>query len=391
MRKRDPKIIRVIAALLAVVMFIAQIGESVPAFYVHAEGEAEYSIEHKVNSSWDGGCNAEFILKNLSNTGTKDWSISFSTTDVITDIWGGTITECREVSDENTTTGLEHYYRYTVKAESYTASIPSGAQVNIGYSAVGDTHDIWDAEAELVFDDTEAGSGSNEEGDTTPIGGTYIGEGYTIDVIVADTWEGAYNVKLQIRNTSGEKIHNWGLMMKTSDKISGLYNAVEVSEKDGLRLIKNAGYDQDIPAGGSVEIGYTAFYDGKADVPKEFALSQVKKEADMSECVVSLFVTDEWEDGGMAQIIIENTSDSPIEDWSLEFDSTMDIANLWGGVIEKHEAGHYCIGNADYAQNIAAGEAWAITIVFSGKAADIKNIKVSQIVVGDGMFFASPF
>lgn len=51
MRKRDPKIIRVIAALLAVVMFIAQIGESVPAFYVHAEGEAEYSIEHKVNSS----------------------------------------------------------------------------------------------------------------------------------------------------------------------------------------------------------------------------------------------------------------------------------------------------------------------------------------------------
>ena len=31
-RKRDPKIIRVIAALLAVVMFIAQIGESVPAF-----------------------------------------------------------------------------------------------------------------------------------------------------------------------------------------------------------------------------------------------------------------------------------------------------------------------------------------------------------------------
>ena len=75
--------------------------------------------------------------------------------------------------------------------------------MNIGYTALGDIHDIWDAEAELVSDDTEAGSGSNGEGDTTPIGGTYIGEGYTIDVIVADTWEGAYNVKLQIRNTSG--------------------------------------------------------------------------------------------------------------------------------------------------------------------------------------------
>ncbi len=384
--KKDLIITRVVAAVLAFAMFATQLSETMPVFYVCAEGEAEteYSIEHKVNSSWDGGCNAEFILKNLSNTGTKDWSISFSTTDVITDIWGGTITECREVSDENTTTGLEHYYRYTVKAESYTASIPSGAQVNIGYTALGDIHDIWDTEAELVSDDTEAGSGSNGEGDTTPIGGTYIGEGYTIDVIVADTWEGAYNVKLQIRNTSGEKIHNWGLIMKTTDRISGLYNAVELSDNDGLRLIKNAGYDQDIPAGGSVEIGYTAFYNGKADVPKEFALSQVKKEADMAECAVSLFITDEWEEGGMAQIIIENTSDSPIEDWSLEFDSTMDIANLWGGVIEKHEAGHYCIGNVDYAQNIAVGESWAITIVFNGKAADIQNIKVSQIVVVDG-------
>lgn len=96
-----------------------------------------------------------------------------------------------------------------------------------------------------------------------------------MEVIVSDSWEGAYNVKLQISNTSEETIHNRGMIMKTSDMISGLYNTVELSEKDGTYLLKNAGYNQDIPAGGSVEVGYTAFYEGDFDVPKEFALSHI--------------------------------------------------------------------------------------------------------------------
>lgn len=373
----------IIAALLAVVILIEQIVAISPMHYVNAQGdtEVEYSIDHKVNSSWNGGCNAEIIMKNISNAGTKDWSISFSTYDDITDIWGGKITECMEISDENDTTRFQSYYRYTVKAENYTASIASGAQVNIGYNAIGDIHDIWDTEAELVFDDTEAGPGLNGGNDAAPVGGTYIGEGYTVDVVVADAWEGAYNVKLKINNTSEEKIHNWGFVMKTSDKISGLYNAVELSDNDGVRLIKNAGYNQDIAVGGCVEVGYTAFYETGADVPQEFALSHIKKEVDSAECEVSLFVTDEWEEGGMAQIIIENTSDQVIEDWILEFDSDMDMAGIWGGVIESHNDEHYFIRNADYAQNIPAEETQVVGILFNGIATDIHNVKVSQIVV----------
>ena len=240
------------------------------------------------------------------------------------------------------------------------------------------------AEGELgyMIDDLETGS-ENKSGSSAPEGGIYFGEGYSVEVIISDSWEGAYNVKLQISNTSEETIHNWGIIMKTSDMISGLYNAVELSEKDGMHLLKNAGYNQDIPAGGSVEAGYTAFYEGSFDVPQEFALSNIVKEVEMTECEVSLFITDEWEDGGMAQIIIRNISDQCIEDWMMEFDSTMDIADLWGGVIEGHDDEHYFIRNADHAQNIPAGETLAVEMVFKGNAADIRNVKLSQIVVED--------
>ena len=98
---------------------------------------------------------------------------------------------------------------------------------------------------------------------------------------------------------------------------------------------------------------------------------------------MSLFVTDEWEDGGMAQIILGNISDQPIEDWMLEFDSTLEITDLWGGVIESHEGEHYFIRNAEYAQNIPVGETWTVGMLFRGDAAEIRNVEARQIVVED--------
>lgn len=380
MKKSNSRLIQVITPLLSIAMLTEQIGTTLPLAYVYAEGKIEekYSIEHNVNATWEGGCNAEIKLQNFADKEVKDWSLVFCAADEITYIWGGRITECKEIADDSNKEEYDHYYVYTVEAEDYTRCIPAGNQVTVGYNAKGYVHDIWDAEAELVFDDTDLGAGADEN--PVPVGGSYAGEGYAVDVDVTDIWEGAYNVKLQIRNTSVETIHNWGFVMKTSDKISGLYNAVELSDKDGVRLIKNAVYNQDIAAGGCVEVGYTAFYENSADVPKEFALSQLEKEVDMTECEVSLFVTDEWEEGGMAQIIIENTSGQVIEDWMLEFDSTMNIAGIWGGVVESHNDEHYFIRNEDYAQNIPAGEAQTVEILFNGKVSDIRNVRVSQIV-----------
>ena len=266
--------------------------------------------------------------------------------------------------------GAEVYYQYTVDALDYNAVIAAGESVTIGYSAVGSNHDIWDEKAEITY---------NESAEL--VGGTYVYDGYTVEVVIPSNWSNTYNVKLLITNTSEKTIHNWAFVMETKDTISGLYNATELSNDDGVRLIKNTGYNQDIAVGGSLEVGYTATYEGKFDVPNSFALSQIEKEVAAAECEVSLLLTDEWEDGGLAQILIENKSDMPIEDWSLEFDSALEIVDIWGAVIANHDGEHYSIQNVDYTQNIPAGETCIVGILFSGEFAEIRNIEAKKIMI----------
>ena len=86
------------------------------------------------------------------------------------------------------------------------------------------------------------------------------------------------------------------------------YTQVIISNHDGTRLFKNAGYNQDIPTGGTVEVGYTAYYGDSFDVPSEFALASFERSVEMPEYRIETFVTDEWDDGAVAEIVIENIS-----------------------------------------------------------------------------------
>ncbi|MBR3307141.1 MAG: S8 family serine peptidase, partial [Lachnospiraceae bacterium] len=106
---------------------------------------------------------------------------------------------------------------------------------------------------------------------------------------------------------------------------------------------------------------------------------------DISECEVSLFSSDEWENGGIAQIIITNTSESAIEDWMIEFDSELDIVELWGGAIESHEGNHYFIRNPEYAQNIDIGGSWTIGFLCDTGAPYIQNVTVTQVLASDNV------
>ena len=153
MKKRDLKSTHLITGLLAVIMMTEQVGGVLPMSSVYAEGKAEDKcvIEYNVNSTWEGGCNAEINIQNLADTDTKDWSATFCSSDDITDIWGGKITECLEITDDNNEYDYGHYYKYTIEAVDYTRCIPAGSQVIVGYNAKGNTHIIWDAEAELIF------------------------------------------------------------------------------------------------------------------------------------------------------------------------------------------------------------------------------------------------
>ena len=229
---------------------------------------------------------------------------------------------------------------------------------------------------------------SEEEQVSVPGDRSYTGEGYTVDASVTTSWEGGYNLYVTIYNTSEETIHNWGVVFETQDSIRDLYNAEIMSGRDGLYLLRNKVYNQDIPAGGSVSFGYTAYYTGMADVPGEYVVSSIEKTVESGGFTVSCLVSDAWESGAVVQLMIKNTSDAAIEDWILEFDSNMQMEELWNADLVFYEAGHYVLRNVSYAQNIPVGETALVGMRLSALPGTegelLENVTVRQIVPSGG-------
>lgn len=211
----------------------------------------------------------------------------------------------------------------------------------------------------------------------------YEGEGFRVDFVVQSSWENHYNAVITVTNTSDETLHNWGLSFESTDSVSGLYNVVEPDGESEIRLFKNAGWNQDIPAGGTVFFGYTASYEGNPDVPQEFAIASVEKVVNSDRYEISCVLYEEWESGGLVQLIIENISDTTIEDWRIEFDFAMNISEIWDGVIISHEGQHYQLQNADYAQNIAPGESHIVSMIIEGELGEepLTNLTAGEVVV----------
>jgi len=388
---------RLLAGLITVALSITEVLGYLP---VYAADPEEYSLENTVVSSWEGGYQGELLLRNLSDREMTEWSINFASANRISDYWGASFCLMDSVDNE-TPEDYNQEYHYTVEAIDYTGTIAPGEAITIGYIADGTVGESAELSVSYVLADTNTtedatanteNNGNNVENDdgqqspeqtSEPAGGIYFGDGYKVEVQIPQTWDHAYNVKLLITNTKEETLHNWGFLMNTADVISGLYNAVEISEHNGTRLLKNAGYNQDIPAGTTVELGYTAFYEESSDVPEGFALASFEKSVEQTDYGVELFVTDVWDDGVVAEIVIENKRDRDIEDWLLEFDCEEYILELWGGVVDEQDNGHYVIRNAVYDHNIPAGKSVAIGIRSGGGTFSVKNPKLREYTVGN--------
>lgn len=68
---------------------------------------------------------------------------------------------------------------------------------------------------------------------------TYTYEDYTIDYSVSNEWTDNQSVEVKITNTGEESILNWALKYDAKGEISGLWNAVSVSDEEPVYLIKN--------------------------------------------------------------------------------------------------------------------------------------------------------
>lgn len=178
----------------------------------------------------------------------------------------------------------------------------------------------------------------------------YSGEGYTVDFCINSKWSSGYNATITITNNGTDKIENWKMLLPMKNKISNIWNASKIDNNEGY-IIKNTGWNQDIPVGGSVSFGFTSC-EGFAGFPDYYSIIDEKVNTRKEDYDVEYSTESLWKGGLVGKIKISNNRDDSIEDWRLSFTYDGDITEIWNAKILSHIGNVYVISGKDYNQNI---------------------------------------
>ncbi len=91
-------------------------------------------------------------------------------------------------------------------------------------------------------------------------------------------------------------------------------------------------------------------------------------------------ITNDWGSGFTAQIVLTNTSSTPINGWTLAFDFTSPITAIWNAAILSQASNHYVLGNVSYDATIAPGQ--AITIGFNANRVGTTTAPTNYVLNG---------
>lgn len=317
------------------------------------------TIEYEISSQWGTGYNMNIIITNIGDAPISDWAFEIQTSDSINNLWNAS---------------YEKYENgYKICAFDWNKNIAQDSNIIIGYTASNGENEISVPYVDAVTIKTDSLS-SDDIGDTE---NNFIGDCFAVDYQVVDSWHNASNVKVTIKNLTNTTIHNWGLRFISSDVYENIYNGVELGEGD-VHLIKNLGWNQDIPANGEVQFGFTQTYSGEIEIPKDFELVSTKEVLENTNYKIDIVEGTKGSEGRNIQLVIENLSSETIEDWCLEFDANFTVAEIWNGELISQEANGITLGNASYAQNILPNGSCFVGMIVNCQE---ENVSVSNCVL----------
>lgn len=125
-------------------------------------------------------------------------------------------------------------------------------------------------------------------------GNVYYGNGYNVEFKITSAWEDAFNVEVTIRNTSETEIENWAISFAMPYEIINIWNGEVTYSEEEIYIIKNATYNQDIQAKGSVSFGFTAEYEEEIMPPNSYMLVMKEQEVEADSYEIAMNITSDW-------------------------------------------------------------------------------------------------
>ena len=207
------------------------------------------------------------------------------------------------------------------------------------------------------------------------------------------TWGKHLIGEVTVENVSEETLKSWSIQYNYDGKIESLWGAKLESQKDDVVVVAAPKWHKNLNPGEKVSFYFMAKLADKitdkdaVPVPENVTLiSDEVADAEGIQYEVTITRNSEWPKGYVGTILIKNTGNKLIDEWTLEFDYEDEITSVWGGKIVKHEGNHYVIANAGYNSEIEPGN--STTLGFMGKPAnnaqeseaEISNVLLKSVV-----------
>lgn len=198
--------------------------------------EDGFQVIYQIDSQWKGAFNARVTIKNTSDKKIENWVIRFKTSNCITNLWNGIITENKGNS-------------YTIKNAGWNANIPVGGKVEFGFSATGD---------EVDFPDKYSMPIANRDISNTV---------YSTEYILDTDWGSGFGARFLVTNHDSKQIENWKIEFDFNREITEIWNAKIVSHSGNHYIIKNVEYNQNIAQEETIHIGFNGKDGAVTDQP----------------------------------------------------------------------------------------------------------------------------
>ena len=149
----------------------------------------------------------------------------------------------------------------------------------------------------------------------------------TVTYTVQNEWDSYRQIEMSVTNNGEETLRNWALKLDCSGEVADIWNA-EVCTDDGeIIVLRNCGYNYEIIPGNTVEFGFQLRGE-ELKLPESVSLCN-KTVDSTAGSEISYEITNNWDNGFIAEVSVTNNSDEPLEAWRLAFNGNFEITNLW--------------------------------------------------------------
>lgn len=229
----------------------------------------------------------------------------------------------------------------------------------------------------------------------------YSTNGCTVEYQVKSTWGNYAAVDLIVKNNGETAAKLSKISFVYGAEINNIWNGSIQDKNDSngeiTYTLKPETYNSLINAGESITIGFIAEGNGEITSPKEVEVS-VKRSAIQSEngnatdfggvCRISTEISNAWDGGIIGKIILENTGDTSVKDWSIHFRWNGTITSMWNAVYEAVNGG-YTLRATDYNREIKTGEKIEIGFQATGTESVLEQFGESDFLNQEGTTIAA--